>query len=339
VNLSDAKKVAGVLWESLCSPTPVESDPGSEAAAPVLQTPLMIPSFGNVFRRFNRSSISRVYQKVCKTHGVDSPILLTTFPSTVDFVKSADADLKVYYCVDDWQNYPGLDHARIGKMERELFDAVDAMVATSRRLEEKKSPGCPSLYLPQGADFEHFHHSEDGYAPVPELAEFKTPVVGFFGFISNWIDLDLIVYLSREFPDVSFLVVGDADVPTRKLEVCPNVHRTGAVPYAELPNWANQFDVGLIPFLLNDLTKAVNPLKLMEYFALGLPVLSTRLPDLEDSPGPLFMASTHEEFAEHFRQILDAGASSFSDEAVAVAREHSWQTRAETLSSFLQGQL
>ena len=304
--------------------------------APITRTPMIIPSFYKMIRRLNEKSIQRTYGEMCTSHQIESPIVLTTFPSTADFMKSVSADLKIYYCVDDWINYPGFDRHRVAAMENELFETVDAVVATSRWLEKKKRQGCPSLYLPQGVDFDHFSRARDSNQTIPELSKIRKPIVGFFGLISEWVDLDLIKFLASEFTEVSFVLIGTADVSTESISAVPNIHQFGSVPYEKLPIWAKYFDVGLIPFLTNDLTRAVNPLKLMEYYALGLPVLSTRLPDLEDQAGPLFLAAERSEFRESLLQILCSDQESFSRQALSVARQQTWQHRVAALSAFIR---
>ena len=114
------------------------------------------------------------------------------------------------------------------------------------------------------------------------------------------------------------------------------MHYLGWVPYSELPRYARYFDVGLISFERSRLTEAINPLKLMEYFALGLPVLATRIPELETIPGPLRLADSHLDFRAGLEEIL-ADTNGFSPaEAVAVARENTWDARVEQLSIFLE---
>jgi glycosyltransferase involved in cell wall biosynthesis len=108
----------------------------------------------------------------------------------------------------------------------------------------------------------------------------------------------------------------------------------GQIPYSELPLYAGYFDVGLIPFVMNDLTKAVNPLKLMEYYALGIPVISTRLPDIMDVPGPLYFADTHEEYGERLNEILRSDMPELRRQAKEVARQNSWSARAERFVQF-----
>jgi glycosyltransferase involved in cell wall biosynthesis len=308
----------------------------AEEAGVHVVNPVMVPWFKPFVRRFNRRSLLRKYAQLCDRHGITDPILVTTFPYAVDFLRAVPEGLKVYYCVDDFLDYPGVNHADWAVMEEELLGSVDALVVTSRDLMRKRTDSCPLLHLPHGVDFDHFHEVLARPPAVPALEALPRPIVGFFGLISEWVDLELIAYLSEQFPSASFVLLGRADVDLGPIAHRPNVHPLGFVPYAELPGHARYFDVGLIPFVLNRLTRAVNPLKLMEYFALGLPVLSTRLPELEGMEGPLRLAVTKEEFAQGLEEILERGPGFEAEEAVAAARLNTWDHRVEQLSEFLE---
>ncbi|HEV3119073.1 MAG TPA: hypothetical protein VGY58_18610, partial [Gemmataceae bacterium] len=80
----------------------------------------------------------------------------------------------------------------------------------------------------------------------------------------------------------------------------------------------------------------INPLKLMEYFALGLPVLASRVPELENMPGPLRLATSRDEFRAGLDEILARPSGSYREDALAVARENTWDARVEQLSGFLE---
>jgi glycosyltransferase involved in cell wall biosynthesis len=220
-------------------------------------------------------------------------------------------------------------------MEAELLGCIDGLVVTARTLARKRTRDCPLLHLPHGVDFAHFQ-VPPAAAPVPALEAMPRPVVGFFGLISSWVDQEVIADLSEHFPEVSFVLLGRSEVGLDRLAGRRNVHRLGFVPYADLPRYARYFDVGLIPFVLNRLTRAVNPVKLMEYLALGLPVLATRLPELEAVEGPIRLAETHAEFRAGLREALALCGPEARAEARAVARSNTWDRRVERLSEFLE---
>jgi glycosyltransferase involved in cell wall biosynthesis len=332
----DARKVLRTLGAWVCGGRKSEAPQAADRAGVHVVNPVMVPWFKRWVRRFNCRSLLRKYRQLAESHQITDPIVLTTFPYAVDFMKAVPEGMKIYYCVDDFLDYPGVNHADWGRMEGELLEAIDGLVVTSRDLARKRLNSCPLLHLPHGVDFEHFFDAVARPTPVPALERLPRPVVGFFGLISEWVDRDLIGYLSEQFPGVSFVLIGRAEAGLGALARRPNVHCLGLVPYAELPAYARYFDVGLIPFVLNRLTRAVNPLKLMEYFALGLPVLATRLPELERIEGPLRLAVTREEFRDELRDLL-AGRWEFQPEdGFAAARLNTWEERVERLSDFLE---
>jgi glycosyltransferase involved in cell wall biosynthesis len=298
-------------------------------------TPIMVPWFKPLVRRFNSFSLRRRYRKLCARHDIVDPIVLTTFPYGVDFLKAVPDATRLYYCVDDFLDYPGVNHADWARMEAELLEAIDGLVVTSRYLTRKRVNSCPLLHLPHGVDFDHFQ-TGGAAEPVPALEGLPRPIVGFFGLISEWVDQERIADLSEHFPEVSFVLLGRNDVGLQRLAGRRNVHCLGFVPYADLPRYARYFDVGLIPFVLNQLTRAVNPVKLMEYLALGLPVLSTRLPELEMIDGPIRLAVTPEEFRIGLREMLAMVGPGTRAKAQAVARRNTWDRRVEQLSDFLE---
>jgi glycosyltransferase involved in cell wall biosynthesis len=332
LRLADAGKVLRVLgsWGGRRTASGASDIPDGVHVV----NPIMVPWFKPLVRRFNRFSLLRKYRKLCVRHDITDPIVLTTFPYAVDFLKAVPDAIKVYYCVDDFLDYPGVNHADWARMEAELLQTVDGLVVTSRDLARKRLNDCPLLHLPHGVDFAHFQVRPTA-EPVPALEALPRPIVGFFGLISSWVDQEVIADLSEHFPQTSFVLLGKSEVSLDRLAGRRNVHCLGFVPYAELPRYARYFDVGLIPFVLNRLTRAVNPVKLMEYLALGLPVLSTRLPELETIPGPIRLAETRAEFRAGLDEVLARRGPQTRSDALAVARGNTWDQRVEQLSEFL----
>jgi glycosyltransferase involved in cell wall biosynthesis len=299
-------------------------------------TPVMLPWFKPWGRRFNRRSLLRKYRKLCARHPIANPIVVTTFPHGVDFIEAVPAALKIYYCVDDFLHYPGINSSDWAKMEAELLETVDGLVVTSRLLAQKRRNGCPLLHLPHGVDFEHFTSGRDTWETEATLETLPRPIVGFFGLVSRWFDQDLLAHLSDNFPQVSFVLIGRAEVDLGALVQRPNVHYLGFLSYEELPRYARYLQIGLIPYLRTPFTRAINPLKLLEYFALGLPVLATRLPALADAEGPVRLAESKAEFADGLRALLSEDLKGRAQAAVELARRNTWDVRVEQLSAFLE---
>jgi glycosyltransferase involved in cell wall biosynthesis len=150
-----------------------------------------------------------------------------------------------------------------------------------------------------------FATATEGKLPTPNIRPSDLPagrIVGFFGLLSEWVDQDLLVALAKRLaaygedgwpqeaqageagagnhPHVSIVLIGQADVDVSRLRAEPNIALLGPKPFADLPNYIRHFDVGVIPFVVNELTVAVNPIKLREMLAAGCPVVSTALPEV-----------------------------------------------------------
>lgn len=305
-------------------------------------TPLMVPWFVTPIRAINGRLGLSFFHNFVQKKKVESPVLIATFPNSVDVFRKIGLEAKkIYYCVDEWSEMPGMDSKRFKIMEQEIFQTVDAAMFTSRDLMERKSgQTAKSLYLPHGVDYDHFVGPGREERPGNEtstlslLRSLPKPIVGFFGIVDSWVDLEVISTLADRFTHCSFVLIGRYNVSTELLQNRPNVHLLDALPYSDLPKHANYFDVGLIPFVVNDLTKAVNPLKLMEYFALGLPVISTALPDIRDVAGPLYFARSREEFGDRLDEIFQADPNQLADSARETAKNNSWSARADLLMDF-----
>jgi glycosyltransferase involved in cell wall biosynthesis len=111
------------------------------------------------------------------------------------------------------------------------------------------------------------------------MRQIPEPRIGFFGLIHEWVDLDLIRALAERLP-YSFVLIGEAKTGLGPLSGLSNVFHLGRRPYATLPEYCAGFDAAIVPFRQNTLTRSVNPIKLREYAAAGLPVVSSDLPQV-----------------------------------------------------------
>jgi glycosyltransferase involved in cell wall biosynthesis len=106
-------------------------------------------------------------------------------------------------------------------------------------------------------------------------------IIGFFGLLSEWVDRKLILKLAGDLGTrASIVLIGRADIDIADLESQPNIHILGPKAFSELPLYTAFFDAAIIPFIINELTIAVNPIKLREMLAAGCPVVSTNLPEV-----------------------------------------------------------
>lgn len=229
---------------------------------------------------------------------------------------------------DDWEHFGNVPPALIA-LHDEMVDATDIVFVTSRRLQKKLAARRPdAIYLPNAvADF----FFDRPAAEPAMLSAFPHPRLVFVGKLDAWVDFDAIAHIAERHPDASVLVVGPGTPAPRAYP--KNVHFTGPFPYRELPWLLNFCDVGLVPFIRNELTHAVSPLKLYEYLACGLPTVATRLDEIEAAKPPVVLCDTAEEMAAAVTALTFDSAG--RGMRVAYARENTWSKRFDAVLAAL----
>jgi glycosyltransferase involved in cell wall biosynthesis len=288
----------------------------------------------SIVQAFNERSLLRDVRRALDAvaPGV-APYLVTGTPMTPGIVGRLGERAAIYFCMDDYAELPGVSGDMVRPLEQKLLSRVDAVVATARVLVDKKAPRTGKVqYLPQGVTYDHF-------APprrVPaDIANLPRPIVGFAGGISAACDLDILERLSGAVPGGTILLVGPVSIDTAPLQR-PNIVLLGNRSYADLPAYVQAFDVGIIPYILNDWTRAVDPLKLLEYLAAGIPVVTTALPEVLKYSGVIHVGASSEEFVDQVKRAL---AGDVPDRAarMAVALNNTWERRGAAFKEFVAG--
>ena len=230
---------------------------------------------------------------------------------------------------------------RIEDLRRWYEEAVreaELVVGTAYDLVDKVKEVRPdAIICPNGVDYRHFANFEPGPPPddIADIAGGDRPIVGYYGAIAEWVDFDLIAHAADALPEFEFVFIGpeyDASVK-QHLHVFdrPNVRWLGVKDYAELPAYLHAFDIATIPFLVNDVTHAVSPLKLFEYFAGERPVVTPALRECARYEA-VQVAQDADDYVEKLRL---AAQLRHDPEHLALlrrtARANTWEMRAGTL--------
>ena len=162
----------------------------------------------------------------------------------------------------------------------------------------------------------------------PFNAALQGPVIGYFGLIAAWTDIELLEWLARQRPQWSFLLIGHAHVPVDALERLPNVILAGAQPYESLPGWAKSFDVAIIPYRMNQQVRNANPLKLREYLATGKPVVTVSTPEVDRFSEVVRIAASREDYLAAIEAALrESDPMEASARRMAAVANMSWESR------------
>ena len=324
-------------WKKLA-----QSFRGCRPVAPNISvfSPLVIPFHGSRAARWlNGQLLTWSLRRACRKLGFEKPITWSFVPSSADVAGSLGERLVIYHCVDEYSKFTGTNETAILNMERGLMEKADMVVVSSTRLYETKSQYNPNTFLvTHGVDVAHFSNACRKTVAAPaDCAGLKGPVIGFFGLIADWVDIEVFRHLASSRPEWSLLLIGEVQTDTAVLRELPNVHLLGRRSYQSLPAYCKAIDVAILPFIVNELTVAANPLKLREYLAAGLPVVATPLPEILKLKPLVRMARTPGEFLNQVDTLLKEGKRG-PDPAVSVLMEgESWDEKLEELSGLITG--
>lgn len=238
-------------------------------------------------------------------------------------------DFIVYYCIDDYAAHPGVNREATFAADATLARrANQVFVASPALLEGKRAQNLNTAFSPHGVDFDLFKRASDPATPVPETAaRLRRPVIGFFGLMGDWIDVELLEYLGRERSDWTFLIVGHVSTDARRITLLPNFVFVGPQPYESLPGWASVFDVAVMPYRMNQQVRNANPLKLREYLATGKPVVSVPTPEVERFASHVRIAASPIEFLAAVEQALQDTDADRRGARMASVQSMSWDAR------------
>ena len=228
------------------------------------------------------------------------------------------------------------EERRVRSHHPSVMDRADIVLASAPPLIDKYEVERPDILLVEnGVEPTRFRSD---LAVPGTFKGIARPIVGYHGAVARWFDFDLFEAVAGSLPEYDFVIVGpvddDASERVSGLSPLPNVHIVGAVPSNDIPNYVASFDVGIIPFVVDELTRGVSPLKMYEYLAARVPVVSTPLPVCKAHP-VVRTASTPEAFAAELVEAIEGRTDAFDEAADTAADAASWDNRISTVRRVL----
>ncbi len=280
----------------------------------------------------------RVRSLVRQARGTSAVTSWFLVPHVGHLADSIGEDRSIYYCVDDHSAMPGMDVDVVRRMDDELTGRVDLVFAVSKVLFERKASLARRVMLaPHGVDVAHFRRAAAGL-PRPADLPPGSPIIGYFGLVADWIDLELIQLLAERRPEWQFVMIGRIATSEARLPTASNVHLLGRRPYEQLPEYGAHFDVALIPYLPNEQVRNANPLKLREYLAMEKPIVSVSTPEIDGFSDYISIAGTVDEWEKAIELELTGQHGIDSRARRTLVDGMSWERRlAEVESVALAG--
>lgn len=323
-NLATLQRGAEKIRHWLSTPHPSEPLPGNLRVV----NPLMWPSFSSAFGRWlNRGLMAR--QLAARIADLpERPVAVTTLPVVADLIGVLPVRRWVYYCVDDFSEWPGLDGETLRRMEAKLVGKADSLIAVSTTLREKLARmGRDSHLLTHGVDLDFWRNAPAG-ASLSSLAGLERPLVIFWGVVDRRMDTDFVRKLDGAMTRGTIVLAGPQADPDPVLTALPRVVRLGPLPYAQLSNLAREAAVLIMPYADLPVTRAMQPLKLKEYLATGKPVVVRDLPATRCWSDCLDLADTPASFADAVLRRLEEGLTQVQRTARESLAGESWAEKA-----------
>ncbi len=331
-------------WAKLTAPRLTGVKPGLQVFHPPLYAPLSGREPVSTLTRALREASLRRAMRLCR---ISEPILWLFRPEMADVPGRYGERLLIYHIVDEYLGYAdfGAERANdIRRRERELIDRADLVLVTSRELLESKGGINPNTHwVPNGVAYQRFADVTASNAEPRELEGLPRPRIGYVGAINDKIDAHLLLQVAKAYAQASIVLVGPMRVLSEDvaraigaLRTMPNVHFVGRVSAERVPLLVAGCDVGLLPYQRNAWTRNIHPLKMYEYLACGLPVVSTDIPAVHDEEGVIYIADDSEAFVSAIARALSDNSEALARIRQARASRNTWRHRVEHISELIE---
>ncbi|MFH1085056.1 MAG: glycosyltransferase [Chloroflexota bacterium] len=317
----------------------------------VYQPPLYAPLSGqepvkSLTARLRAHDLRRAMRRA----GVERPLLWLYRPDMDDLPGCCDERLLIYHMVDEYAGYADVSAARaetVRARERRLIARADLVLVSSRALLEHKGGLNPRTYwVPNAVDYPRFAAAAAARHEPPELAGCPRPRLGYVGAINDKLDTDLLLDVARAHQQATLVLVGPVRPATDAMRAGlaalhdqPNVRWVDQVPVERVPEFVAACDVGLLPYRRNLWTEHIQPLKLYEYLACGLPVVATDIPAVRDEAAVVAIASDAEQYVALIAEALRGDSGARRAERQARAARNTWRQRVAQISELIEAAL
>ncbi|MFH1145491.1 MAG: glycosyltransferase [bacterium] len=274
-------------------------------------------------------------QALAERYHFQNVILWSYLPMFTDY-GPLRYDCLVFDMVDDWTHHPsyGKIKNKIEESYCQLEQKANVIFVVNETLKKKFPLRIDIHYLPNGVETELFAKE---YECPTVLRDIQRPIIGYSGTVQERFDQELVYESAKKHPDWSFVILGWVwrGINLDKLRSLPNVHFLGRVEYKELPMFIRQWSVGIIPHKQDAFYHSNDPMKLYEYLAAGLPVVTTDNGSLEDWKDVVKIANEPEEFVRAIEEAIREDNWELRKERQRLVQQASWDRRVSEMMEYI----
>jgi glycosyltransferase involved in cell wall biosynthesis len=292
----------------------------------------------SLLRRWAETSLPNIKRKLVSQGFDDVDILYIDSIFQSFWLDAIRFKKSVFRVMDNHLGFPGWGRS-LGKITKDIATSVDAVVYSAKTLEPYVRGLKPKriAYVPNGIDSKFF--ASGSKAMPASLRGIPRPIAVYAGAMDAWFDFSLLKQASQALPNVAFVLIGPDKWARDKLRGLPNVHLIGPVKHGELSQYLFNSHVGIIPFNVLKypfLVNTINPLKLYEYMACGLPVVSTEWDELRRIGSPATLCRGANEFIKAVEKAITEPHDKRT--FIQYAKEHNWFASFQSLIKAIEDQ-
>ena len=314
-----------------------------------LLIPIIFPfPYSKLFTNLNYLLLRYKIRKWMRITNFKDPTIITFLPTPLmhKIIDSFNSSLKIYYCANHMAK--GSDESQpLRKWEDLMFKKVNSVFSISSKITERALPFNSNVsFFPPGVDFNKFNKKISNNINLEYFENINGPIVGYIGAITKVLDKELIANIANRLKNVNFIFIGPVLTNINALKKINNIHFLGQKDHDVLPAYIKKFDIGIIPYIVNDFTNSVYCCKLNEYLSMGLPVISTDINEVvlfNKKYKIIEIAKNKNIFIDKINFFLNKQTNELRDELIDkrinVAKENSWENRFKKINLKIQEDL
>jgi len=305
-------------------------------------SPIVLPfPFSKICYFINLFIVNFLLSNWFKALKFKNDITISFLPTSLshEIKRLTNSNLNVYYCANEMKGTNNKNN-KLDTIENLFFKESDVTFVISSNLKKKANLKTKNVFLlPAGVEFNKFNYAK---VKKKKLVQ-DTPVVGYIGAITEVFDQELIEYICKKNPNFNFIIIGRIYVSIKKLEKIKNIIFVNEVKHDQLPAYLKGFDVGIIPYKVNNFTHSVYSCKLNEYLSMGLPVVSTELNETriynKNFNNIIKIGKTFDLFSKQIKLSLENNSKFKINNRIKIAKKNSWENRFKFFNELIEDKL